>query len=279
MLIWQRSLKAYHCATGVSTVDPGLIFKLVTILISFGLPFVLTFVLGAPLFNPDVVVFTATDVEVSDAVLILRNLQETQVLHRTQYGDWENFGKSASFANVASSVQMHNDITEVSIDVAMETNEFELYLYLTTNHTDTPQLLYHRRASAKPIRTITFATKVDLVGHSDDNEVLEYTPSSLGNMWQPGQAIKQHMKQSIRLDKKTSVVRHVEHAYPNEQTFAINVLIDHSRLAISREEKWTIYAFTVEYIYFAVFLFTAMSLAGDILFQSGGLKSHVKLQH
>ena len=87
------------------------------------------------------------------------------------------------------------------------------------------------------------------------------------------------MKQSIRLDKKTSVVRHVEHAYPNEQTFAINVLIDHSRLAIPREEKWTIYAFTVEYIYFAVFLFTAMSLAGDILFQSGGLKSHVKLQH
>ena len=111
--------------------------------------------------------------------------------------------------------------------------------------------------------------------------MLEYTPSSLGRMWQPGQALKQHMKQSTRLDKMTEIVRHIEHAYPDEQTFAITVAIDHSNLAISRESTIfeEFYAFTVEYIYFAVFLFVVMNLAGDFLFQTGALKSHVKLQH
>lgn len=128
---------------------------------------------------------------------------------------------------------------------------------------------------------ITYATKVDLVGHKKDNAVLEYTPSSLGRMWQPGQALKQHMKQSTRLDKMTEIVRHIEHAYPDEQTFAVNVAIDHSNLAISREATIfeEFYAFTVEYIYFAVFLFVVMNLVGDFLFQTGALKSHMKLQH
>ena len=83
-----------------------------TILISFGGPFVLSFVLGAILFEPNNTVFTAIDVQISDAVLIARNMDETQVLHRTKYGDWENFGESDSLVNVASSVQTQNNITE-----------------------------------------------------------------------------------------------------------------------------------------------------------------------
>ena len=42
----------------------------------------------------------------------------------------------------------------VTIDVGMEVNEFELYLYLLSNQTEVPQLVYHRKASGKPIRIV-----------------------------------------------------------------------------------------------------------------------------
>ena len=38
------------------------------------------------------------------------------------------------------------------------------------------------------------------------------------------------------------------------------------------------YAFTVEYIYFAVFVFFIMNSIGDFLFERGSLKSQVKVQ-
>ena len=95
-------------------------------------------------------------------------MQETQVLRHSSSGKWLNFDDTEAMTEISVGSHLYSEVGEtkgflnssqtktvtfiVTIDVGMEVNEFELYLYLETNHTVTPQLLYHRRASAKPIR-------------------------------------------------------------------------------------------------------------------------------
>lgn len=282
MLIWQRSLKAYHCATGVSSADPGLIYKLVTIISSFGISILLSYVLGPILYEPNETQLASLDSSISDIVLIMRNMQETQVLRHSSSGKWLNFDDTEAMTEISVGSHLYSEVgeTKVTIDVGMEVNEFELYLYLETNHTVTPQLLYHRRASAKPIRKIKYASKLDLIGTRNSQEVKPFTPTSHGYLWSPGPALKKHLSQSIKLEKKTSILRHVESAYAGENMFTLEVELDYSLVTIPRQATIfeDFYAFTVEYIYFAVFVFFIMNSIGDFLFERGSLKSQVKVQ-
>merc|ERR1711868_145395 len=110
--------KNYHVPTGASTVDPGLIFKVVATVASFGLPIVLSFVLGSLLYEQKNYEIKTIDAKVTDAVLVLRNYQETQIFTRTRSGLWQN-----DQVGIQSAISYGEGKFNVTLDVGMVVNE------------------------------------------------------------------------------------------------------------------------------------------------------------
>jgi len=296
MLLWRRNVKISHYSIGSGPVETGLLHVIISGLVCIVCPILLTLYGGELYGNSEQRILELDGTYAKESVLVVNDNDGNMRIFSTTGSFGEDVDLDCSMSsseNMDSSFQQVTQSFKCSISDVIA---FELFTYFnlkmngfTSPFTDDKYLSQLVLSSSSSFRSSSRADIISRVEFVQSNMALlpveststSATPAllpSMGDVWSPEDAIKNHTNRELRFDQTNIVERWSSGSADN---FELNVIYEFPSVLVSRNEKlWNkIKSYFIQFLaFFIVFLFVIGKL-NNYLFESNTFTTFTRMDN